>query len=98
MPAVRLFAWVYYAGAVLIAGMALNYEEPVLFGAALTAVLAGVLLQAVDMALVRLTEIRDALRGQGATAVSSEAAAVETPRTATSLDELERRLQKARGG
>lgn len=63
MQGVVVFAWVCFAAAVVAAGRAIDEGSPLPVGAALTSVLGGVRLLAVDRALIRLTEIRDALCG-----------------------------------
>ncbi|MBP9184877.1 MAG: hypothetical protein KBF78_17210 [Fuscovulum sp.] len=63
MQMLRVFALIYFAAAGLLVAGAVSLGQWVLVAAALTAALGGVLLMAVDLALVRLTEIRDALRG-----------------------------------
>lgn len=63
MQGIVVFAGVYFAAAIVSVAAAFSYGAPMLFGAALTSALGGILLLAVDRALVRLTEIRDALRG-----------------------------------
>ncbi len=103
MDAVRWLAWASFGVAALCVCLAAAYEQVAFLAAAFSAVLTGVLLQAVDLALVRLTEIRDAVRqagpaarDAGAPSATSTAASLDT-RLETSLDDLERRLQKARG-
>ena len=63
MQMLRVFALIYFAATGLLVAGAVSMGQWVLVAAALTAALGGVLLMAVDLALVRLTEIRDALRG-----------------------------------
>ncbi|MFZ1471262.1 MAG: hypothetical protein WAT09_20120 [Paracoccaceae bacterium] len=100
MQSVVVFAWVYFLAAVVAAAAGMNYGSPVLFGAALTSVLGGVLLLAVDRALVRLTEIRDALRGpQIPAAEDNYLTGKDTgamPKSAADLTELDSRLEPAR--
>lgn len=100
MQGVVIFAWVYFAAAVVAAGMGVNYGSPVLFATSLTAVLAGVLLLAVDRALTRLTEIRDAVRGELPSApesvVSGAAEAAGKTDHTPSMAELDKRLKELR--
>ena len=63
MQGVVVFAWVRFVAAVVAAGLAIDEGSPLPVGAALTSVLGGVRLLVVDRALIRLTEIRDALCG-----------------------------------
>ena len=97
MQGVVVFAWVYFVAALVAVAMAFNYGSPMLFGAALTSVLGGVLLLAVDRALVRLTEIRDALRGPQELASHELAQQGDTISSPDDLrSELDRRLEEAR--
>ncbi len=76
MQSLKVFALIYFgAAAVLVAGAA-GLGQWLLVAAALGAALGGALLMAVDLALVRLTEIRDALRGD-----------IPQPEESPSLDE-----------
>jgi hypothetical protein len=62
MQALVVFSALYFLSAVILGGAALNEGSLVLFSLAVAGALAGVLLLAADRALIRLTEIRDAIQ------------------------------------
>ncbi len=98
MLAVRVIAWVCFGAAALSLWLAVAHELAAFVSTAFAAAVSGVLLLAVDLALVRLTEIRDALRPAPLRAESPTEPAVGAPaESAASLAELERKLAAKRG-
>jgi hypothetical protein len=105
MQALVIFAVLYFFAAAILGVVALNDGSLAMFSLAVAGALAGVLLLAADRALVRLTEIRDALmRGTAPAIVSTATEAPKAPvelaasytGEAGSLADLERKLAAMR--